>query len=298
MKHLGILITFLSISQILYAQDDYQSRFVESRRTQDTTAQRLVLEEWQKSEPNNPDLYASYFTYYFFLSQQNMLSMDSKPGKEESLQILDSTDQVMAFLVDRTFYNPDLLSKGFESVNTGIRNYPSRLDMRFGKAYAFGQIEDWEGFTKEIVDAVEYSQEISNKWTWTNNKAVDDPENFFLGSIQGYQGQLFNTESDLLLSNMREIAEKILEYYPEHVESLSNISASYLITGEYDKALVPLLKAEKIDPTDAIVLGNIAYAYKLKGDTQNSIKYYEKTIEHGDEAIKQMAEQQIDNLKK
>jgi tetratricopeptide (TPR) repeat protein len=97
---------------------------------------------------------------------------------------------------------------------------------------------------------------------------------------------------------MREISEQILKYYPNHVESLSNISVSYLLTGEYEKALIPLLKAEKIDPKDAIVLSNIAQAYKLKEDKENAIKYYKKTIEFGDERIKEFAEQQIKLLEK
>jgi tetratricopeptide (TPR) repeat protein len=227
-----------------------------------------------------------------------MIGFDSKPNSEESLQLMDSTNQVMGFLVGKTYFNPDLLDKAFTSINNGIKKYPARLDMRFGKIYALGQSENWEEFTNEVIKTIDYSQEINNKWTWTNNEPVEDSENFFLGNIQGYQTQIYNTENDSLLKNMREISEQILKYYPNHVESLSNISVSYLLTGEYEKALIPLLKAEKIDPKDAIVLSNIAQAYKLKEDKENAIKYYKKTIEFGDERIKEFAEQQIKLLEK
>jgi tetratricopeptide (TPR) repeat protein len=97
---------------------------------------------------------------------------------------------------------------------------------------------------------------------------------------------------------MRTIAQEILKYYPNHIESLSNLSITYLLTGEYNKGIEPLLKAEKIDPKDAIVLGNIAQGYKLKGDKETEIEYYEKVIKYGDERSIAYAKQQIQELKK
>jgi len=88
---------------------------------------------------------------------------------------------------------------------------------------------------------------------------------FFL-SIQSYQLRLYNTGNDDLLENMREIANEVLKHYPNHIPSLSNISISYLLTGKFDKAIETLLKAEKINPKDFIVLSNIAHGYNLKGD--------------------------------
>ena len=71
-----------------------------------------------------------------------------------------------------------------------------------------------------------------------------------------------------------------------------------MLQKQYDKALGPLLKAEKLNPKDYIVLSNIAQAYKLKGDSKNAIKYYELTSKYGDEQAKKYAEGQIDELKK
>ena len=298
MKQLAILIPFLSLCQFTFGQENYHEKFTEYCTTHDTLAQREVLEVWESSKPDDPELFTSYFNYYFQLSKYNMLNMDSKPGGEENLQIKDSTDKVMGFLVEKTYFNPELIDQGFEWINKGIKKFPSRLDMRFGKIYAFGQIEDWKGFTGEILEAIRYSNEINNKWTWTNNEPVEDAENFFLGSIQGYQSQLYNTDEDSLLKNMREISEEVLKYYPNHVESLSNIAVTYLLAGLYAEALPPLLKAEIIDPNDIIVLSNIAHAYKLNEDKPNAIKYYKKLLEIGDERTKQLAKQQLELLEK
>ncbi len=94
------------------------------------------------------------------------------------------------------------------------------------------------------------------------------------------------------------MANAILKHYPNHIESLSNLSITYLLTGEYDKGIEPLLKAEKLNPQDYIVLSNIAQGYKLKGDKEKAIEYYQKTMEFGNEQAKTYAKEQIEELKK
>jgi tetratricopeptide (TPR) repeat protein len=96
---------------------------------------------------------------------------------------------------------------------------------------------------------------------------------------------------------MRRIAEAILTYYPNHVESMSNISVGYLINEDYDKAIDILQKAEKLDSKDFIILSNIAHAYKSKGDKKNAIKYYKLTKKYGDDEAKGFAKTMIKELK-
>jgi tetratricopeptide (TPR) repeat protein len=131
-----------------------------------------------------------------------------------------------------------------------------------------------------------------------NNKSLTNPQKYLLSSIQGYQLQLYRTGKDTLLDNMKRIAETILSYSPDHIESLSNIAVVQMLKKNYDKALESLLKAEQLNPKDTIVLSNIAQAYRLKSDKQNAILYYEKALKHGDAETKQFVKEQISKLKK
>lgn len=97
---------------------------------------------------------------------------------------------------------------------------------------------------------------------------------------------------------MRQIASEILVIYPEHIESLSNLSVTYLLQGDYQEALKPLLKAERISPHDHVVLSNIAFAYKEMDDKENAVKYYKLTVKYGDEQSKSFAKEQLEVLKK
>jgi tetratricopeptide (TPR) repeat protein len=267
----------------------------------DTVGQLQLLEKWEKTDKDDPELFVAYFNYFVRKSKKEILTLGQNPKGEDVLQIMDqdtTKKEPVAFMYGDTYYDPDLLSKGFDWINKGIEKHPNRLDMRFGNIYMFGELEDYENFTKEIIKTIDYSYLNKNKWEWADNKPYKQTSKYFLGDIQNYVLQLYNTENDALLDNMKRIAETVLKYYPDHIESLSNLSIVYMLQKKYDKALEPLLKAEKLNPKDYIVLSNIAQAYKLKGDNKNAIKYYELTLKHGDDQAKKYAQGQIDELKK
>ncbi|WP_188362159.1 tetratricopeptide repeat protein [Flavobacterium orientale] len=295
-KIVGILIAIL-ISQIGFSQD-YQSEFKKYYKKNDTINQLKVLTQWKHENPKDAELFTSFFNYHFGKSRKELLALSSEAPQGESLVLKDSLNETSGYLGSQIHYDQSELKKGLDKIDEGIQLYPNRLDMRFGKIYVLGLVSDWENFTSEIIKTIQYSSINYNNWTWTNNEKKENGKDFLLSSLQDYQVQLYTTGEDELLVNMRNIAEETLKYYPNHVVSLSNLSITYLLTGEYDKGIEPLLRAEKLNPQDYIVLSNIAQGYKLKGDKKNAIVYYEKTIEFGDERAIEFAKQQIAELKK
>ena len=293
MKIISLLL--ILICQVVFCQD-YPSEFQKYSNENDTINQLKILKEWEKVNPEDAELYTSYFNYYFQKAENSFVSITTEQPDGESFVLTDSLNNNVGYLGSQVQYNLKEIKKGFNKIDEGIGLYPNRLDMRFGKIYVLGKLKDWDKFTDEIIKTVEHSSKNKNEWTWTNNEKLTDGKEFMLAAIQDYQVQLYNTEKDDLLENMRNIANEILKYYPNHIESLSNISITYLLTGEYDKGIEALLKAEKLDPQDFIVLSNIAHGYKLKGDKKKAIEYYKKTIQYGDEQAKQYANQQIKEL--
>ena len=296
MRYIYIFVMILALSNA-YGQN-YQVDFQKYCQANDTTKQWEILTKWEKSNPDDPELFTSYFNYYILKSRNEVLSLTVEEPDGESLILKDSLDNTAGFLGSQVYYDNTYLQKGIDKINKGIELYPNRLDMRFGKIYVLGQVEDWENFTDEIVQTIQYSSINKNAWTWTNNEKQEDGKDFFLSALQDYQLQLYNTGSDDLLPNMQRIALEVLKYYPNHVESLSNLSITYLLTGDYDKAIISLQKAEKINPKDFVILSNIAHAYKLKGEKEKAIEYYQKTSKYGDGQAKAFAQQQIQELKK
>ena len=292
------LITLLSFLFNALAQDNH-SLFREYLNEGDTLKQLELLNKWQEESPNDAELYTSWFNYYFVKSRNEIIVMNSGTPTDdgESFILRDSTDQIAGFISSRIDYDQSNLKRAFESIEKGIESYPNRLDMRFGKIYALGTIKNWESFTNEIIKTIDYSVTNNNEWTWTKNVKYEGGKEGFLSSLQNYQSQLYETMDDALLINIQDISRAILKYYPDHVESLSNLSIAYLVERNFEKALEPLLEAEKISPKDFIILNNIAYAYKELGDKENAIVYYEKVLEFGDQQAKLQAEKELSKLR-
>jgi tetratricopeptide (TPR) repeat protein len=298
-----ITLVFLGLA-LLFNQSSGQSfkgQYNDLVAKNDTAGQLQLLKKWEASDSNAAELYVAYFNFYVNQSRQEVIALGDHPEGDQVLQIMNSDSSAndpVAYLYSSAMYNPPLIAKGFYYADRGIAKNPSRLDLRFGKVYMLGELTDWGNFTSEIIKTIDYSVTIKNKWTWSDDQPLTAAKDFMLSSIQSYQMQLYNTNDDNLLENMRQIADAVLKYYPDHVESLTDLSIVYMIRKEYDKGLEVLFKAEKLAPTDYIVLNNIAQAYKLKGDSKNAIKYYELTMKYGDKQVKQYAKDQIEELEK
>jgi tetratricopeptide (TPR) repeat protein len=276
---------------------NFQEDFSKYYAANDTVAQLNTLRQWEKESPNDAELYTSYFNYYFNLAKHEVIAIEEEPNSAESLQFADTLGNVKGYINNKIEYKDQYINKGFEYINKGIEKHPTRLDMRFGKVHVYSKMKYWDDYTKTIINTIDYAEKINYQWKWTDNKVLERPTEFFLGTVQDYTIQLYNQQDDKLIPLMQSLALKVLDYHPNNVKNLSNLSITYLLEGKTNQGLDALLKAEKVAPTDFTVLSNIAYAYRLKGDLKNCILYYEKTMEHGDEQAKQFAAEQIKLIK-
>jgi len=292
----ALILIILSIIYIKSYTQEYQSKFEDAFQTCDTLKQKEILHEWEQENPKDAELYTSFFNYYFTKSRREVLELTTEEIQGEGWALIDSSGNTAGYMGSKIIYDEIIMQKGLSKIDQGIDLYPNRLDMRFGKIYALGQINNWEYFTKEIIKTIQFSAKNDNKWTWTNNKSRKGGYKDFLLDIQNYQLQLYNTGDDSLLLNMRQIANEILKIYPNHIESFTNLSTTYLLLNEFDKAIENLFKALGINPKDIVVLSNLAHAYKLNGEKNKSIQYYNEIIKYGDKQSADFAKAQIQEL--
>jgi tetratricopeptide (TPR) repeat protein len=256
-----------------------------------------LLGKWQKATPNDPEMYVAYYNLYAKEGLKEVLSLTTKEPAGQAFQLTDKNGKTAGYLNSGGAHNYAYFDKGFKYIDTAITKFPTRLDMRFGKAYVLGRIGDFNNFTREIIKAIDYGEAINQKWLWSNGKPLEEATKFMLSTVQSYVVQLYNA-GDNNANHIKAIAETVLKYYPDQVESLSNLSISYMIKKDYAGAINPLLKAEKVNPQDYIVLNNIAFCYSNMGDKTNAIKYYELAAKYGDEEAKKQAQEKLSQLRK
>jgi tetratricopeptide (TPR) repeat protein len=274
-----------------------EQQFKEASSQNNASRQAKILSEWEAINTKEPAFYIAAFNYYVQQSRRETVFLDRTRKGNGSFVVSDTgTGNPVAHLNASVNYKSDVLQKGFDYITQGIALYPNRLDMRFGKIYMLGEAENFEAFTQEIIAAIAYGYKVGHAWLWKDGKPLDDARPFFLGSLQDYITTLYNTEDNKLLPLMRTVSEAVVRYEPTHVESLSNIALTYLLTGDLDKAIPYLLKAEGAAPKDVVVLNNIAEAYKRKGDKARAKVYYEKVIQYGNREEAQDARGKLKSL--
>jgi tetratricopeptide (TPR) repeat protein len=296
LKKSVLLTTIFTAASLFALSQNFEQQFKDLSSKKDTIGQLKILKEWELSKPRDPELFIAYFNFYVTKSRKEIVSVDKDKKNQPSFVLTDSTGKSVGYLSSSLKYDPATLQKGFDYIDRGIALYPARLDMRFGKIYMLGEAENFSEFTRVLVQTIDYGNKINHAWLWKEGKPLEDAKHFFLGSMQDYITTIYDTEDDKLLPYIRQISEAVLNYFPEHVESLANVALTYLIGAEYDKALPYLLKAEKVAPKDIIVLNNIAETYKRKNDKVNAKIYYEKIVKYGSAEEAQDAKEKIKNL--
>lgn len=149
--------------------------------------------------------------------------------------------------------------EAFNFVNEGILLFPERLDLRFGKTYMCQMLGDTNCIKDELLQILNMSANENNQWLWLNGETKDN--DFMLGILQNYQKNLWN---DGNLVEMRKIAEVVLKYFPDNVESLNTLAISYLMEGNWQEAEPYLKAAHQINPDDEIVNKNLQKLKEIK----------------------------------
>lgn len=297
--HLLSAVLLLTI-QSFFGQNDWQ-QFTLLIENEDTLGQRILLENWEKRTLNDPELYVAYFNYFVKKSRSEVLviGQDLKQNAYMVLEIenQDSSKQNGAeYMYKQVSYDDLYTQKAIEWIDKGIERFPNRLDMRFGKIYFLGLLENYEAFTEQIIQTIDYSAINQNQWLWSENSALEQPKERMLSSIQDYQNDLYATSKDTLLYNMQKIAEAVLKVYPDHIESLSNIGAVYFLLGQYEKALTPFYAAYQLNPKDLVVINNLAETYNELGLNIKAEAYYRLMKKYGDKQDKKYAKAKIKQL--
>lgn len=167
---------------------------------------------------------------------------------------LPSDDYVKKFNREfrESLYNPEKIPAALHTISQGIKVYPDRLDLRFGKIFACKTYKNPDCISAEIIDMSRHSVKNNNQWQWLNGETRD--KKFMLENIVAYQHDLFKFEADNALEAS---VRSILQYYPDNCENLNMLGVLYILRNDPDTGEKYLNQAHKLAPDDEIINKNL-----------------------------------------
>ena len=279
----------------LAAQVSWYDRYRECINDSSLDYSRQVIEQWERAEPESADVYAAWFNYYYKMSMDEVIQMTSVPPQDGQQALgMESNTGESAYMYPKRVYIDSLIAIALEKIDKAIILYPNRLDLPFGKISMLFTLKDYEKVMPAIHQVIERSHLNGNQWTWTLDNPVEDGKEMFKSSIQDYFRRFYDAE---LENEAMQITDWMLQYYPDDVVFRSNKASLLAIKGNDDQALPLFLSIHDDSPDDYIVISNIAYLYKKKGDKKNALKYYRKLEKCGDEEMEELARQALSELR-
>lgn len=260
MKRIVFLIIALTAMLTAQAQS-YPDQFQEALDRNDFKAQRAILADWQQAAPTDIDLYIARWNYY----------VNNYMGEDQTGD-LSARDHA-------------IVDSGFAVIDEAIALYPEQLELRFGKIYFLGQIMQWDDFEKEILRTLDYSEQIRHRWTF--NDLMGQGVALMTEGMQDYQSDMFATIADkqhltaadsLMVMRIRRVAHRTIQVYPSNVAAMNMLAVSHMLLGDNDTAVKHLLRAEKIEPTNPVILSNLVQAYTRLGKKKEA-KIYQARLD-------------------
>lgn len=247
---------------------------------------KVLLDEWEKEESDNPELLIGFFNYYLF-----------RNAKDENIvgYMQNGTYGIYA----KTFFDEDDLNTAISYLDKALLKNPKRMDIYFGKISSLLKAEKFEKGTEAINDFLKQYEENKTEWYWSNYSSFTengwDIERTVIDSLNDYC-KMYDYVVDR--ENSKEVIETILSYFPENLIFLNNLSVFYSYGKEYEKAVEVLLKAYSIDNSDYIIVANIARNYEDLGKSKEALKWYNTLANMDSDAAKEYAQKSIERLNK
>ncbi len=119
----------------------------------------------------------------------------------------------------------------------------------------------------------------------------------FPSFFQDYQVILFDEQDPALFPYNIRISNAVLKYYPEDIPSISNLGVIAYYQEDLEGATVHFQRAVDLDPSDMIVVFNLAYMYESLGDVEKAIATYELALASEDPEARDQAKAIIAELK-
>ena len=107
------MIKKVSLSLFIFAVSllplfaDFQSDYEKYIKSENIKKLEILLPQWEKAEPNNPEMFIAYFNYYLLKGRSSVLTIDTVPPESgTSIAFGDpDTGETVGYIGGQTSYD-------------------------------------------------------------------------------------------------------------------------------------------------------------------------------------------------
>lgn len=296
MKKLAVLIVLFSIISVsICAQSNIQKfwNLVKQEKFEDA---EVFLQDWEKSDKRDPELYVAYFNYYITKARTEQMRLESKPPASGQFMEAENDDGDKVYIYSLITYEEEYSKKAIEAIDTGLSYNPKRLDMHFGKAQFLFMREQYSEQKDLLKKLIALNKKYKTEWLWSNNTKADSIPVVFEDTIHEYIGKLLSTENKTAIKCSLDLSLLFMEEYPDNPMGYNDAGLSCIYLEDFNSAKQYYKTGYERIKTDEILLANLARVCKELGDNEDAIKYYKILAESTNEQYVEHARTQLEGL--
>ena len=274
-KSFLISIVLFVVFNVLFAETN-TDKFWKLLNKEKYDEASAFLEQWEKKSKKDPELYVCYFNMYLWNASNEQTHVESFLPPDFNGKYMEGQNENgdKIYIYSITEYDDNLSSKAFEYIDKGLSYNPKRLDMYFGKAQFYFMRKEYNKQCEVIKHILELNKKYKDSWLWSNNESLKSTKVDFASSIHEYILKWYNTKNPSTYPLMKEISLLYVEQYPDDVIAYNDVGISALFTNDLETAKKYFQKGYELDPSDMLLLGNLAHVCFNLGDIETAHKYY------------------------
>lgn len=225
------------------------------------------LADKKKSLAKDPEYYVVLLNYVVAKGENSGMVIAQGEAEPGDLQLTDpKTGEAIGFMGSRTDYNEKLIVDGLRRSQKALKkHFNTRLDIHFGIVSIAERVNRWDIVGEQIVEMLETSRKIDNKWIWGPiNSMEGDPKEFMIQNILPRTHAMFRADTPETDKELQKVSTAMIRLYPKEIYGYANLGVYHLVNKEYDKAEKYFKQALEIDPKDEIVIGNLERLEQLR----------------------------------
>ncbi|GLB47825.1 hypothetical protein Y10_01930 [Neptunitalea sp. Y10] len=283
----------LVTAQTGFSQNSYYTEFENYAEVGDTIKQYEILRDWEKDAPQDPELFYSYFLYYYLKANGKFEAGGVDKLYENNAERTSDTIS-FSYLSERFFAKHTEIDKAYAALDKAIALAPNRLDLRVYKIETTASLFFYKMALEALEDMIKQGAVNHMEWHLPANEEVVSENLVFEVFDKMFSNADFMSTHNI--PYLKQTAQTAIQLFPNYAKGYTVLGMSYLVYDQKEEAIKILEQGAKVLPENISILKLLGQSYNLTDQTDKAKKVYEKIETVGTEAEKEYARSYLSTM--